>query len=102
VVGTEVPAEVFVKEDFGGVAIIGSQCRQGTQAVGTEAIAGTLAGFAMEPLIGDFLEPLPGLVVHIDQIGEGAQRPEVMTEIANSAFSTFPFSQAARGLQARG
>ena len=45
----------------------------------------------MEPLIGDFLQPLPGLAVHIGQIGEAAQRPEIMTEIADAGFFHFAF-----------
>ena len=45
-----------------------------------------MPGFAMTALIGDFLQPLAGLSVHIGQIGEGAQRPEVLAHITDGSF----------------
>ena len=36
------------------------------------------------------------------QIGELAQRPEVLADVTDAARSTFPFSQPLAGLQARG
>ena len=50
-----------------------------------EAIQRPLTGFAMHALIGDFGQPLPHLPVHIVQIGELAQRPEVLAKISDGA-----------------
>src|SRR5437588_13020831 len=47
---------------------------------------GRLPGFAMTALVGDFVQPLAGLRVHIGQIGEGAQRPEVLAHITDRPF----------------
>ena len=51
--------------------------------------------FAMVPLVGDFLQPLPRLAIYVSQVGEGAQRPEILAQISDAARSTLPFSQAA-------
>src|SRR5579871_4393918 len=46
----------------------------------------------MLPAVGNFVQPLAHLAVHVRQIGERAQRPEVTPEISDSAFdlSLFP------------
>src|ERR1700691_3878139 len=44
----------------------------------------------MQALIGDFAQPLPDLSIHIVQIGELAQRPEVLPQVTDGAFD-FPF-----------
>src|SRR3982750_3600805 len=46
----------------------------------------------MLPAVGDFVQPLAHLAVHVRQIGERAQRPEVAPKISDSAFdlSLFP------------
>jgi hypothetical protein len=92
-IGVEVPAQVLVDEDLGGVAVIGGERWQGPQTVGAEALAGPLAGFPMQAGIGDLLKLLSHLAIHIDEIGEGAQRPEIMAEVADAGlfnFSLFP------------
>ena len=40
----------------------------------------------MLALVGDFFQPLARLRVHIGQIGEGAQRPEVLAHISDGSF----------------
>ena len=74
------------------VAMVVRDDRQGAQSFGLESIDGALAGFAVLPLVGDFGEPLPGLAIHIVQIGELAQRPETLARIPDGAlhFSFFP------------
>jgi hypothetical protein len=52
-------------------------------------------GFAMQALIGDFGQPLPRLAVHIVQIGELAQRPEVLADVSDAAAFHFSFFPAA-------
>ncbi len=66
--------------------------RQRFQRGGLKAVDGPLPGFAMLPLVGDFREPLAGLAIHIMQIGELTQRPEVLAGIADGAlhFAFFP------------
>src|SRR5579883_3120685 len=46
----------------------------------------------MLPAVGDFVQPLAHLAIHVRQIGERTQRPEVAPEITDSAFdlSFFP------------
>src|SRR6516165_400636 len=45
----------------------------------------------MQTLIGDFGEPLTCLAIDIVQIGEGAQRPEVLANVADAAALHFSF-----------
>ena len=73
----------------------------GRSASGLKAIHRPLAGFAMLALIGDFGQPLPRLAIHIVQIGELAQRPEVLAEIADGAFDFAFFPAAGRIAGAR-
>ena len=79
-IAIELHAEIFVHERFDCVAVIVRDDRQRVQRGGLKAIDGPLPGFAMQPLVGDFGEPLAGLAIHIVQIGELAQRPEALTE----------------------
>ena len=91
-VAIEGETQIFMNERFGGIAVIGSIAGRGRESFGLETFVGRLAGFAMLALIGDFFQPLARLRVHIGQIGEGAQRPEVLAHIADGAFdfSFFP------------
>ena len=57
---------------------------------------GPLAGFAMQALIGDLGQPLPRLAIHIVQIGELAQRPEVLAKVPDGAFHFSFFPAAGR------
>src|SRR5260370_2105899 len=38
----------------------------------------------MEPLIGDFVQPLPRLTIHVSQAGEHAQGPEVLAQVSDA------------------
>ena len=51
----------------------------------------------MQASVGNFAQPLPHLPVHIVQIGELAQRPEVLAQVTDGAFD-FPFLPAACGI----
>src|SRR5215471_16839206 len=55
----------------------------------------------MQTWIGDLVQPLPRLTVHIGEIGEGAQRPEVGTEVADPGFNLPLFPGGARVAGAR-
>ena len=50
-----------------------------------KTLQGPLPCFAMQPLVGDFREPLADLAIDIVQIGELTQRPEALTGIADGA-----------------
>ena len=54
----------------------------------------------MQTLIGDFGQPLPHLTIHVMQIGELAQGPEVLTQVSDSAFdfSFFPAAGLVAGM----
>ena len=60
------------------VAMVVGDDRQGAQSVGFESIDGALARFPVEPLVGDFGEPLPCLAVDIVQVRELSQGPEIL------------------------
>src|SRR5947209_6725744 len=38
----------------------------------------------MEPLVGNFLQPLPYLTIYVSQVGEGAQRPEILAQVSDA------------------
>jgi hypothetical protein len=50
----------------------------------------------MQTPVGDLVQPLPHLPVHIVQIGELAQGPEVLAEITDGAFDLPLFPAAGR------
>ena len=54
----------------------------------------------MQTPVGDFVQPLPHLPVHIVQIGELAQGPEVLAEITDGAFNLafFPAAGSIAGM----
>jgi hypothetical protein len=62
-----------------------------------EAFVGFLTGLAVLALVGNFFEPLPRLRVHVGQVGEGSQRPEVLADVTDGALY-FPFGEK-RALQ---
>jgi hypothetical protein len=55
-------------------------------ATAGEPIDRAFARLAVHTLIGDFAQPLPHLPVHVVQIGELAQRPEVLAQVTDGAF----------------
>ena len=71
---------------LGDVAAVWKHGRQLPERFRLETLDGRLPGFAMPTLVGDFLQPLAGLRVHIGQIGEGPQRSEVLAHITDSSF----------------
>ena len=95
-VAIERQADIFVHERLGAIAIIGKHRRQRPERFGLKTLVGRLTGFAMRALVGDFFQPLARLRVDIRQIGEGAQRPEVLAHISDGAFdfSFFPGRRA--------
>ena len=48
----------------------------------------------VESLIGNFGEPLSRLAVHIVQVGELAQWPEILTHVPNAAAFHFSFGSS--------
>src|SRR5437773_2057186 len=87
--------EVFVHERVTTIAIVGCNRRQRPHGFRTKTFFGCLTGFAMTALIGDLLEPLASLRVDVGQVDEAAQRPEVLTHVADGAlhFTFFPSSR---------
>ena len=65
-------------ESLRGISIIGRDRGQSSQGLGLKTLFGSLAGFAMATLVGDLFEPVVSLQVDIGQVGESAQRPEVL------------------------
>src|SRR5712692_8214405 len=63
---------------------------QRAQGIRLESIDGAFAGFPMQPLVGDFREPLPSLSIHVVQVSELAQRPEALARVSDGALH-FPF-----------
>jgi hypothetical protein len=55
-----------------------------------ETIDGTLSRFAVQSPIGDLIEPLTPLAVHVVEVEKIAQRPEVLPDVTDAA--TFHFS----------
>ena len=49
-----------------------------------ETIHRPLSGFTVQSLVGDLVEPLTRLTVHIMEIEEIAQRPEVLPHVTNT------------------
>ena len=81
-IAVEGEAQILVHHRLGGVAIIGSEGGQQMQRLGAKAFLGGLAGFPVTASIGDFLQPMANLPVHIRQVGKAAQGPEVLAQIA--------------------
>lgn len=69
-IAIEAKPEIFLNRGFGRVAVVVRNDRQRTQCFGFEAIHRTFAGLAVRASIGDFVQPLPYLPVHVVQIGE--------------------------------
>jgi len=100
-IAIESQPEVLVDERFGGVAVVIGNDRQWPQCFRLEAFQRPFAGLAMQALIGDFGQPLPRLTIDIVQIGELAQRPEVLAKIKEDAldFSFFPAAGRIAGMR---
>jgi hypothetical protein len=75
------------------VAIIAVNRRQRLERIGAEALFGWLAGFAVDTAVSHLVEPLSDLAVDVGQIGELAQGPEVLADLAHAAFFHFAFGE---------
>ena len=69
-IAVEVEAKILLHQNFSRVAIIGSEGRQRAQTIRAEAVAGALAGFAVQALVDDFVQPLPRLATDIGEVGK--------------------------------
>src|SRR5208283_4611195 len=98
-IAVELHPEVFVHEQFDAISVIVRNDREWFQRGRLKAVYGPLPGFTMLPLVGDFLEPLAGLAIHVVQIGELTQRPETLACVADRAlhFAFFPASRQITG-----
>ncbi len=86
--------EILMDQRFRRVAVIVRNARQRTQRFRFKTVQRAFAGLAMQASIGDFAQPLAYLSIHIVQIGELAQRPEVLSQISDGALD-FPFFPSA-------
>jgi len=66
----ETHSKILLHTDLGGIAVIRSEGRQRSQTVGTEAVTGSLAGFAVKSRVGDLVQPLSYLAVDLGEIGK--------------------------------
>jgi hypothetical protein len=96
-----VQTEILVDERHHRIAMVVRNDRKWTQGIGLKSIDGALACFAVQSLIGDFGEPLPGLAVHIMQVGELSEWPEVFARIPNGTLdlSFFPTGRYVTGFR---
>ena len=85
-IGIEGEPEVLMDQSFGRVAVIVRNDRQRPEGFALESVERAFAGLAVQALVGDFAQPLPHLPVHVVQIGELAQRPEVLPKVADGSF----------------
>jgi hypothetical protein len=90
-VAVKAETEIGVNQSQGGVAIVGIGGGQRPQAIGPEPLVGTLAGFPMQALVGNFGQPLASLAVDIGQVSELAEGPEVLADIADATPLDFAF-----------
>ena len=68
-----------------GVALIRCDVRQSPKGVRLETIAWPLSRFAVQSPIGDLIEPLTSLAVHIVEVEKIAQLPEVLPHVTDAA-----------------
>jgi hypothetical protein len=99
-IAIELQAEIFVDQSLRRVPVIVKDHRQRAQGIGPEAVDGSLPGLLMEAHVGDFSLPLSRLAVHIVQVGELAQRPEILAHVSDAAafhLSFFPATSLIAG-----
>jgi hypothetical protein len=71
----------------------------GFESFGSKGLAAaprTLSRFAVQSPIGDLIEPLARLAVHIVEVEEIAQRPEVLPDVTDDAAFHFTLLPATR------
>jgi len=47
----------------------------------------------MSPLVGDFVQPLTNLTIHMSEVAKGSERPEVLTQVADAGTLHFAFGE---------
>ncbi len=90
-IAVELQAKVLVDEGLDGITVIRCERRQRAKRVGAEAVHRTLASLAMQPLVGDFLQPLPRLAIDIRQVRELPEGPEVLANVPHAPALHFTF-----------
>ena len=95
-IAVELQSHVFVNQRLDGVAIIRRDDRQTSEGIGLETIDGALSRFAVQSPIGDLIEPLTRLAVHVVEVEEIAQRPEVLPDVTDATTFHFPLLPATR------
>ena len=93
-IAVELQSDIFVDQRLDGVAIIRRDDRQTSESIGLETIDGTLSRFAVQAPIGDLIEPFTRLAVHIVEVEEIAQRPEVLPDVTDAAAFHFPLGSS--------
>src|SRR5205085_8199620 len=95
-IAVELQSHVFVNQRLDGVAIIRCDDRQTSEGIGLETIDGTLSRLAVHSPICDLIEPFTRLAVHIVEVEEIAQRPEVLRDVSDATAFHFPLLPATR------
>ena len=95
-IAVELQSYVFVNQRLNGVAIIRRDDRQASESIGLETIDRALSCFAVQAPVGDLIEPLTRLAVHVVDVQEIAQRPEVLPHITDTATFYFPLLPSTR------
>lgn len=67
-IAIELPAKILLHQGLSGVAVIRSEGWERSQTIRVEAIARSLAAFTVQSLVGDFVQPLPRLEIHIGDV----------------------------------
>ena len=101
-IAVELKAKILMHQGLGRVAVIGSEGRQRSQTIRAKALAGSLAGFAVQALVGNLVQPLPRLAIDIGEIGKLAERPEVLADIADASAFDLAFFPARRRVAGAG
>src|SRR5438045_2401823 len=95
-IAVELQPHVLVNQRLDGVSIIRRDGRQTSEGIGLETIDWALSRFAVQSPIGDLIEPFTRLAVHIVEVEEIAQRPEVLPDVTDATAFHFPLLPATR------
>src|SRR6516164_1046396 len=101
-IAVELQAKILMHQGLDGVAVIGNKGRQRSQTVWAKAIAGPLAGFAVQALVGYLVQPLPHLAIDIGEVGKLAKRPEVLADVPDAPALDLAFFPARRRVAGAG
>lgn len=81
--------KIGMDREGAGVTTVGQRMNEGVERFGFEALAGPLSGGGMQTYIGDGISPLKGLAVHVVEIHEVFEGPEVVPNVVDGAFFNF-------------